>query len=250
MKDIEDLRTRAQKRLRAIERLEATPRFRGVIGRYVAAGLLTANYAVETNRRPMRIDDVLWAGELEPRMLELLPAMIVKRPSLFVDVTKLPEDLAAAVEALRRNQVPPDFRGLPGKSLYQWLPRVGRKGKVPSRLRAFRFSVEDSNLLEDLQQRFGVSQMDVLRRALRLLDRTQREERAQARRNSFPGFAIKAGEEKPPLYLEMSVLERFAHQTALSVRNAALSGHVPSKIPRSQWPGEIFKIGKSSDHTR
>lgn len=204
----EELQARARKRWLAIERQEATPRFCAVVGRYVAAGLLRTNYPVQTNRNPMQIDDVLWAGELEPRLLELLPAMIVKRPSLFVDVTKLPEDLAAAVEALRRNEVPPDFRALPGKSLYQWLPRVGHKGKVPSRLKSFRFSAEDQALLEELQQRLGVSQMEVLRQALRELDESTapqmgaehlRHLRAQARRASFPGSIVKAGQAKPPL---------------------------------------------------
>lgn len=168
--DTQTIVTRAKNRLRAIERMEATPRFREVIARYVAAGLLTTNYSVELNRDPMRIADVLWAGKLEPRLLELLPALIVKKPSLFVDVHDLPTDLASVVEALRRNQVPPDFRSLPGKSLYQWLPRVGHKGKVPSRLRSFRFRDDDSKLLEELQARLGGSQMDILRRALNELD--------------------------------------------------------------------------------
>jgi hypothetical protein len=179
--DLEELKARARKRLRVIERREATPRFRGVVGRYVAAGLLTTNYPVETNRKPLRVDDVLWAGKLEPRLLELLPALIVKRPSLFVDVTNLPPDLAAAVQALRQNRVPPDFRALPGKSLYQWLPRVGRKGKVPSRLKAFRFDAEDTKRLCDLQQRLGMSQIDVLRRALWELDRATHPARLTTR---------------------------------------------------------------------
>lgn len=59
----------------------------------------------------MRVDDVLWAGELEPRLLELLPAMIVKRPSLFEDISKLPEDLGATVEALRRTKCLLTFAG-------------------------------------------------------------------------------------------------------------------------------------------
>jgi hypothetical protein len=170
MTDIEALKTRARKRLRAIQRLEAMPRFRSVIGRYVGAGLLTTNYPVQINRKPLRIDDVLWAGALEPRLLELLPALIVKRPSLFVDVENLPTDLQVVVDALRRNDVPPAFRMLPGRSLYQWLPRVGHKGKVPSRLKAFRFGIDDLKLLTKLQQRLAVSQMDVLRQALRQLD--------------------------------------------------------------------------------
>ena len=172
--DIEGIKARARKRLRAIERMEAKPRFRNVIGRYVAAGVLTVNYPVELNRDPILVKDVLWAGQFEPRLLELLPALIVKKPSLFVEMTELPADLAAAVDALSRNEVPSTFRGIDGKSLYQWLPRVGHRGKVPSRLKSFRFRADDQQLLDELQQRLGGSQMDVLRRALQQLDHATR----------------------------------------------------------------------------
>ena len=68
----------------------------------MAAGLLQTNEPVVRHREPLRVADVLWAGEVEPRLLELLPALLVKKPGLFVDARELPDDLDAAVRALRR----------------------------------------------------------------------------------------------------------------------------------------------------
>lgn len=118
------------------------------------------------------MDDVLWVGRIEPRVLELLPALIVKRPGLFVDPRRLPDDLAAVVRTLRKNREPGEFRGVPGAALLRWLPVLGRQSKVPSQLKSFRFQREDLELLERLSQALEVSQTDVLRRGLRRLAAT------------------------------------------------------------------------------
>jgi hypothetical protein len=140
-----------------------------VLGRYVAAGLLQTNEDVVPHREPLRVADVLWAGETEPRLLELLPALIVKKPALFVDLRELPDDLDAAVHALRRNRTPEAFRGIDGAAQLKWLPHVGHKRKLPSQLKTFRMQRDDLELLAHLQRELGGSQMTVLRRALRAL---------------------------------------------------------------------------------
>jgi len=164
-----DLQLRAKKGLAQLERRRRDPRHRRVLGRLVALGLLTTNQEVQDERARLVVSDVLWAGDSEPRFLELLPALLVKRPSLFVDVKALPADLEAVVRALRRNQVPPDFRGVPGAKLQQWLRSVGRRGKLPSRLKAFRFQDDDLALLTRLRDELGITETAVLRRGLRAL---------------------------------------------------------------------------------
>jgi len=168
------LQLRAKRRYVAIARARRDPRYRRVIGRYVAAGLLTTTLDVAPYRPPIEIDDVLWAGGVEPRILELLPALIVKRPGLFVDVAKLPDDLAAAVRALRMNQEPGEFRGIPGATLLRWLPSVGHRGKLPSRLKSFRLQPDDVALLERLSKALGITQTNVVRRGLRQLAASRR----------------------------------------------------------------------------
>jgi hypothetical protein len=115
------------------------------------------------------VEEVLWAGEVEPRFLELLPALLVKRPSMWVDPHHLPDDLNRVVRRLRRNLEPENFRGIPGTDVYRWLSRVGRRNKLPSRLKAFRLKPEDVRLLEHLSHELRATQTEVLRRGLRAL---------------------------------------------------------------------------------
>lgn len=165
----EELRARARRKLAGLERRRRDARYQRVMGRFVEDGLLTTNQPIRANTEPLGVADVLWAGEIEPRLLELLPALIVKRPSMFEDLAETPEDLGVVVRRLRRNLEPPDFRGIPGRDIYRWLPKVGRKQKVPARLKSFRFKPEDLELLRHLSERLDLSETEIVRRGLREL---------------------------------------------------------------------------------
>ncbi|HEX2734783.1 MAG TPA: hypothetical protein VHM70_24425 [Polyangiaceae bacterium] len=169
MIDRTELQRRARRKLLTIQRRRNDVRYQRVVGRFVAEGLLHTNQEVAKYALPIRVEDVLWAGEVEPRLLELLPALIVKQPSMFVEVGALPEDLAQAVRRLRRNLDPAPFRNIPGEKLREWLPRVGRVGAVPARLKSFRLKPEDLRLLSALAEQLGVSETEVVRRGLRAL---------------------------------------------------------------------------------
>lgn len=164
-----ELQARAAKRFAVLSRKRRDPRYQRVLGRLVAAGVVSSSEETKPYKGRLEIEDVLWAGEVEPRFVELLPALIVKRPGLFKSVQGLPSDLEAAVTALRRNERPTNFRGVQGEALARWVPAVGHKNKLPSRLRSFRLQVDDLALLEQLTVRLGISQTAVLRRALRAL---------------------------------------------------------------------------------
>ena len=168
-RQVTELVERAQARYAKIERQRRDARYRRVLGRFVAAGLLSTSEQTIPHRGKLRLADVLWAGEAEPRILELLPALLIKKPSFFEDRSALPEDLTQAVRALRRGEIPPEFRGIPGADLARWLPRLGRSGAAPSRLRCFRFSVQESRLLAHLSRELNTTEVAVLRRALREL---------------------------------------------------------------------------------
>ena len=170
---------RAQARYAKIQRQRRDPRFRRVLGRFVAAGLLSTSEATKPQRGPIRVADALWAGEVEPRILELLPALLIKKPSLFEDTTQLPDDLAQVVRSLRRAEIPDEFRGIPGADLAHWLPRLGRSGAAPSRLRCFRLSAEESRLLAQLSRELDTTEVAVVRRALRELGAAVLKHRAQ-----------------------------------------------------------------------
>jgi hypothetical protein len=165
------LRARAKRRNAQFERGRRDPRFRRVIGRLRAARLLETNYKVLEHREPIAVEDALWAGKFEPRILELLPALIVKKPSLFELPGELPEDLSEVVRRLRRNETPDTFRGIPGQDIAKWLPQVGHRGKKPSRLKCFRLTEEDLRLLEELSRERDLTETDTVRHALRALAR-------------------------------------------------------------------------------
>jgi hypothetical protein len=169
MTDVQTIQSRAKRRLRELERRRRDPRFARVMGRFTHDGLLTTNTEVVPFTDPLDVADVLWAGEIEPRCLELLPALLVKRPAMFTHYEQLPDDLAVVVRRLRRNLVPASFRGIPGDAVHRWLSRVGRVGRLPSRLESFRLKPEDVQLLEALSKRLGVSKTEVIRRGLRAL---------------------------------------------------------------------------------
>jgi hypothetical protein len=166
---VDKLAERARRRLAVLERRARDPRFLDVMGRFVHERLLVTNRKHRMHTNPLDISDVLWAGEREPRLLELLPALVVKRPAMFVDAKDLPADLGEVVRSLRRDAIPPDFRGIPGADVHRWLRRVGHRGKAPSRLKSFRFTPNDQRLLEQLSEKLGVSETEVVRRALRTL---------------------------------------------------------------------------------
>jgi hypothetical protein len=167
---IAELRRKAQRKQKRLARLRRDPRYRAALGAFLHAKLITTNVEVEPRKGPVALKDVLWAGRLEPRLLELLPAVMIKKPSL-VEYDVVPPDLDCVLEELRRNETPPDFRGIPGKKLQEWVPRVGHKGKVPTQLKAFRFRKEDVDLLEEIAAARGLTETDVVRAGLRALAR-------------------------------------------------------------------------------
>ena len=175
------LKERARRRHASNVRRRRDPRYVRVLGRFVAAGLLSTSEAVPQHTEPISVAEALWAGELEPRILELLPALLVKTPAFFSDATALPEDLAYVVQVLRKSQDPQDFRGIPGRDVARWVPRIGRKNKLPSRLKSFRFTSDDTRLLARLSQELDTTETDVLRRGMRELASKWLEVNATAR---------------------------------------------------------------------
>ena len=165
----EELRERARRKLAGLRRRRRDPRYLRTLKRFVDLGLIATNQELPRHDAPLRVDDVLWAGEAEPRFWEILPALLVKRPSVFVNRHELPRDLDRVVRRLRRNLVPEDFRGIPGQDIHRWVPRVGQKNKFPARPKSFRLKPEDIRLLERLAHDLRISETDVIRRGLRAL---------------------------------------------------------------------------------
>ena len=141
----------AKVRAKELKLQRASPRFQKVVGKLLATGLLFSNETIKPYSGKIQLADALWAGEIEPRIYELLPALILKRPSLFKSLEKVPEDLDQVIKSIRKNQANVDFRGIPAKAYLAWIPKVVQSGKLPSLLKSFRFRHDDVALLEDIK---------------------------------------------------------------------------------------------------
>ena len=83
------------------------------MGRLVEEGLLETNIeGIVPRRKPVPLDDALWAGTVEPRIMELLPAVLVKKPRLLRLPKELPQDVAEVIHAIRHGKPAPTFRGV------------------------------------------------------------------------------------------------------------------------------------------
>jgi len=140
-----------------------------VMGRLAVEGLFLGPEPAAPSREPVKLQDVLALAQREPELTEALPALVWKRPSVFVSTRSLPGDLAEAVEKLKHGGAP-EFRGHAGAAVRAWVKKLDRKLKKASVLKSFRFTEADRELLLGLCDDLGLSETDVVRHALRVLD--------------------------------------------------------------------------------
>ncbi len=162
----------AQKRRRNLRSRRRDPRYREVMGRLVEAGLIkTSDERIVPHRRPIQVKDALWASVAEPRVAELLPALVIKKPSLLVPDETLPADLESVVDAIQRARDLPGFRGVQPANYMKWVRELGHQGKTGSALKTFRFRPEEQRRLRRLKLALDArSEAEVLRIALERLE--------------------------------------------------------------------------------
>ena len=172
---MKELKKKAERRLKQLETRRKDPRYLRVAGRLVRERLLLSPRVLPSAAHPT-LEEALWAGEeVEPRILELLPALVFRRPKLFVAAGDLPQDLAQVVRELRRGNPQTPFRGIPAASYAQWVDRVARvrrrggEGRGVSISKTHRFTQEDLSALAKLQERWGVDETAAIRMATKLL---------------------------------------------------------------------------------
>ncbi len=83
-------------------------------------GLLTSNL-IPPRKTKVTLEDLLKAGKLEPRVYELLPALLTELPHAIAFTSNdIPTDLNHALNAMRCNRAFPDFRGVSPLQYLQW----------------------------------------------------------------------------------------------------------------------------------
>ena len=164
----EELLTAFRKKARAIRKAKATARYAHVVGRLKRAKLLDVPDVPEYGG-PVDLEDAIWAGKIEPRILEVLPALLVTHPKFF-RTYRIPEDLSRAIDGMRRGNVQISFRGISPEDYCRWLPQSYR---AKTKLKTFRMSTDEINLLKSVREKLRVnSDTEVVRRALELLSKS------------------------------------------------------------------------------
>ncbi len=111
------------------------PRFLETMGFLVAKGFLKTNFEIQLlpNKR-LPIEDAIWAGkQVEPRILEVLPAAVLRLSKHFHLDPMVHRDLLQVVDQLRkRKEKGDDFCGIPYEKIRVWaeLPLKDKRVKT------------------------------------------------------------------------------------------------------------------------
>lgn len=155
---------KAKKKARVLRELRTDARYLKTVGKLKKEGLLEV-HDVPDYRGQVFLEDALWAGEIEPRILELLPAILVRRPAFFAFLS-LPADLEQVVREIKAGHPKTPYRGIAAEKYGQWVSFVGKRELLPKVMRSFRMSLDDSRLLDRLSEKTSSSRAEIIHKAL------------------------------------------------------------------------------------
>ncbi len=150
------------------------PRFKTTMGFLVAKGFLQTNYQVPSlpNIR-LKVDDAIWAGvNVEPRILEVLPAAILRLEKHFDLDPVRHRDLATTVHDLREQKdVGQDFLGAPFEKLKRWanLKLKDKRTKKPTDkkvVKTFRLNPAVVDKIRQLATKEKITETAVIERVI------------------------------------------------------------------------------------
>jgi len=119
----EEVLKRIAAKAKADARKRKDPRFLQTMGFLVAKGFLYTNFTVpRLPNKKLFLEDALWAGKnVEPRILEVLPAAVLRLGAHFHFDPEEHLDLMLVVEALKKRKANgPEFHGMPYDKMKAW----------------------------------------------------------------------------------------------------------------------------------
>lgn len=151
------------------KRKRRDPRYLRAMAFLTKKGALKANRDfTKWYRGKLNVKDALWAGKhLEPRILEVLPAIALRLPKEVL-LTDAPVTLLKAIAALKNtDQEGPDFLGVPFKKYKVWINLALNDGRTKpvkdqKQMRSFRLSPESIKKLEKRMKKTGLSGAGVI----------------------------------------------------------------------------------------
>lgn len=159
------------------------PRFLRVLGFLVAKGFLKTNLNVHpTPNQRVKIADAIWAGRnVEPRILEVLPAAVLRLGKHFDFECLKDRELARVVHQLRdRKETGDGFNGIPYEKIRVWADFPLKDGRVKASnekkiTKTFRLSPQAISQIKELAKKFNCSDTEALERKLAHPDRSLQE---------------------------------------------------------------------------
>jgi len=153
----EALIKKIKEKARQDEKKRLDRRFLDTIGFLVAKGFLRTNFEVclLPNKR-LHIEDAIWAGQnVEPRILEVLPAAVLRLGKHFDLDTTNDGELTRVVEQLRKcEEKGENFYGIPYEKVKVWaeLPLRDKRVKPATRKKVLKTFRLDPLALERLKK--------------------------------------------------------------------------------------------------
>lgn len=145
------------------------PRYLRTMSFLVKKGVLISNKNYDQwYRGKLYFKDALWTGKnLEPRVLEVLPAVALRLPKEII-YNDVPKAFLNAVEAMKNNKAKgPDFMGVPYLKYKVWLNlKLNDKRTKPLNqkkiMKSFRLSPSCITKLEDKIKETGMSGSQII----------------------------------------------------------------------------------------
>lgn len=166
--NIEEIIAEAKALTKKREKFYRDRRYLKVVGFLCGKKLLQAESIKKTPNIKVSVKDAVWAANnVEPRILEVLPAAILHFPRSFVDLRHLPETLKEVLECLEQGRTGPAYNGIAFEQLLRWAqytPSDRRIRPLDSKrvARSFRLTRPTANLLTTKAKAMGVSESSYL----------------------------------------------------------------------------------------
>lgn len=144
-----------------------------VIGFLAAKKLLITDQFKLWPNTKLRLDDVLWVGKnVEPRVLEVLPAALIHFPKTFIGKNDMPAQLENVIDAIRNNRPEgPDFEGMRYRNMKRWVNRTlpdkrTKPLKEQKRNKTFRLVPEAIEKLKRMAKMHNTNETQVLEKLI------------------------------------------------------------------------------------
>lgn len=115
-----DIIERARAKVARAKEKKEDPRFIRAIEWLSFLGVLRTNFA-KPRKSNVQLQDLLFASEIEPRVSELLPALLIELEDILpFSIKRLPKDLKAVIAAYKSGQTLPPYKGVAPRKYNEW----------------------------------------------------------------------------------------------------------------------------------